>query len=220
MLPFDAQREAMVNQQLVARGIHDARVLEAMRRIPRHLFIPAELQDQAYEDHPVTIGCHQTISQPYMVALMTELLALQPHDKVLEIGTGSGYQTAVLAALARYVVTLERYAPLAERAQAVLTGLGIKNVEIHVGDGTLGYPEKAPYDAILVTAAAPRVPDALLEQLAVGGRLLCPVGARDYQKLLKVTRDQEGFHYSESIACVFVPLVGRHGWEEDPPNIE
>lgn len=211
---LQSQRDAMVDQQLAARGIKDQRVLDTMRRIPRHRFLSPEHQRQAYEDHPVPIACGQTISQPYMVAIMTELLELSPADRVLEIGTGSGYQTAILASLSAKVVSIERYSELADRARQRLADLGFTNVTVHCRDGTLGYPESAPYDAILVTAGSPSIPPALQAQLTIGGRLLCPIGGREMQTLAKVRRTTQGFETTESIHCVFVPLVGRQGWAE------
>ena len=210
------ERRAMVEEQLLARSVTDQRVLDAMAAVPRHEFIPEHLQGQAYQDHPVAIGSGQTISQPYMVALMTQLLELHPEDRVLEIGTGSGYQTAVLANLAREVVSIERHGELAESAHRTLRRLGYRNIRIFRGDGTLGCLEFAPYDAIMVTAGGPQVPESLKEQLAVGGRLLCPAGNRSVQRLLKIVRGRHGFREVESINCTFVPLVGAEGWPEEP----
>lgn len=211
---YTAQRERMVRTQIAARGVTDAKVLEALREIPRHCFIPDELRGKAYGDHPVSIGRGQTISQPYMVGLMTELLTLEPGDRVLEIGTGSGYQTAVLAELAAEVVSVERIARLADDARACLEELGYGNVTVNVGDGTMGWPDGAPYDAILVTAAGPEVPGSLKSQLSVGGRLVCPAGPRDIQTLYKLVRTQTGYRQQKSIPCVFVPLLGEEGWGE------
>jgi protein-L-isoaspartate(D-aspartate) O-methyltransferase len=202
----------MVEMQLIPRGIVDPRVLEAMRTTPRHLFVPMLSRPHAYEDRPLEIGSGQTISQPFMVAAMTQLLKLGPEDRVLEVGTGSGYQAAVLSKLAARVVTVERIPELAERAARTLASLGIKNVESKIGDGTLGWPELAPYDAIIVTAAGPAVPVPLKEQLAEGGRLVCPVGGRDSQRLVLVTRHGGEFVETEGIGCVFVPLIGAEGW--------
>ena len=202
----------MVERQLAARQIHDERVLDAMRTVPRHAFVPEPYRGHAYEDHPIDIGHGQTISQPFMVALMTHLLALRPADRVLEIGTGSGYQTAVLATLARHVTTIERLPALADRARATLDALEYTNIDICTGDGTLGWPEGAPYEAIVVTAAAPAVPGALCGQLADGGRLVCPVGPRDLQRLVRVVRVGDRYQEDESIRCVFVPLIGAEGW--------
>lgn len=205
----------MVESQIAARGVADPAVLDAMRRVPRHHFVPQELRANAYEDAPLAIGEGQTISQPYMVALMTELLELGATDKVLEIGTGSGYQAAILGTLARQVVSVERLSDLADRAQQTLESLGIRNVLCQVGDGTLGWREEAPYDAIIVTAGAPCVPNALEDQLALGGRLVCPVGPRDSQQLIKRIRTPQGIHTETSIKCMFVPLIGAEGWGEN-----
>lgn len=204
----------MVSGQIVARGVKEPRLLEVMRRVPRHRFVLPEYRHQAYVDHPVQIGCGQTISQPYMVALMTELLELTPEDRVLEIGTGSAYQTAILAELAKEVVTIERHEPLADRARERLEELGYDNVVVLAGDGTLGCPEHAPFNAILVTAAAPRIPSSLRDQMAVGGRLVCPMGGREVQTLTKVVHTPQGFEESEDIRCVFVPLIGKEGWPD------
>jgi len=210
---FSREREQMVERQLAARGIKDARVLEAMRRVPRHLFVPQESRAYAYEDHPVQIGHGQTISQPYMVALMTEMLRIKSEDRILEIGTGSAYQAAILAELAAEVVSVERDEYLAERAGDCLLQLGYANVTVIVGDGTLGYPDRAPYDAIVVTAAGPTVPASLKDQLALGGRLVCPVGSREIQTLATVVRTETGFEEDTGISCIFVPLVGEEGWD-------
>ncbi len=211
-----SERDAMVDRQIIARGIYNPRVVEAMRNVPRHCFIPVAGQEQAYEDHPVPIGCGQTISQPYMVAYMTDALALRPEDRVLEIGTGSGYQAAILAGLARAVVTVERHAELVASARTRLADMGYGNVTVICGDGTLGWPDRAPYDAILVTAGSPCVPPALKAQLAQGGRLVCPAGDRHTQQLIRVVRDGDHYSSSESIACVFVPLIGEAAWPPDP----
>lgn len=208
------ERERMVETQIRARGIKDARVIEAMRTTPRHLFVSAGMQTHAYDDHPVGIACGQTVSQPYMVAAMTELLALDSAARALEIGTGAGYQTAILAVLAREVVSVERHAPLADAARQRIEALGHQNVVIEVGDGTLGCPERAPYDAILVTAAAPKVPDALKSQLADGGRLVVPVGDRDLQYLTVVVRTGEHYETVQGMSCRFVPLIGAQGWRD------
>ena len=209
---FAKQRSQMVSAQIVSRGVQDERVLDAMRHVPRHLFVPQERQADAYDDCPIPIGNGQTISQPYMVALMTELAEVGEGDRVLEVGTGSGYQTAILAELAAEVVTIERHAELADRARARLDALGYANVTIVVGDGTLGCAGHAPYNAIVVTAGGPHVPEALKGQLAVDGRLVCPAGSRDVQRLTVVRRAADGFIETESISCIFVPLVGEEGW--------
>lgn len=213
---FDVARKRMVETQIVARGIRDRRVIEAMLKIPRHLFVEEAMAAQAYNDNPLPIGEKQTISQPYMVALMTELLELKGKEKVLEIGTGSGYQAAVLAVLAERVCTMERIRPLAMRARKVLDSLGLLNVNIRVADGTCGWEEEAPFDAILVTAGAPAVPNTLVSQLAVGGRLVLPVGDQFSQTLVRIVRQQDGScTIEDSIGCRFVKLVGKHGWESE-----
>jgi len=214
VLDYTRERNRMVDAQIATRGVMDQRVLAAMRKVPRHVFVPPELVSYAYEDHPVQIGHGQTISQPYMVGLMTELLQLRPGDRVLEVGTGSAYQAAILAELAAEVVSVERNADLAERARQRLAQLGYPHVTVLTGDGTLGHPERAPYDAILVTAGGPTAPPSLKNQLAVGGRLVCPVGPRDVQTLVTVVRTEEGFEEHGGISCVFVPLVGAEGWGE------
>jgi len=211
---FQKARDRMVETQLVTRGIHDPRVLDAMRKVPRHLFVDEALAAQAYADHPLPIGEKQTISQPYIVALMTEALGLEGHEKVLELGTGSGYQTAVLAELADRVFTIERIPSLLHRAREVLNSLGYRNVVYKVGDGTLGWPEEAPFDAILVSAGAPRVPQPLVDQLSMGGRLVLPVGDRLSQELVLVERVPEGIRKTTLGGCRFVDLVGKWGWEE------
>ncbi|MHC5055008.1 MAG: protein-L-isoaspartate(D-aspartate) O-methyltransferase [Planctomycetota bacterium] len=202
----------MVRKDIAARGITDARVLEIMRRVPRERFVWQVDRRQACADHPIRIGEGQTISQPYIVALMTQELALSGDEKVLEIGTGSGYQTAILAELAREVYTLERFAALAELAREALAELGYANVRHRTGDGTLGWPEEAPFDRIMVTAGAPRVPESLKGQLADGGRLVIPVGGEGYQDLMLVTREGEGFRERVVCGCSFVKLVGAEGW--------
>ena len=202
----------MVELQLRNRGIRDARVLAAMERVPRHEFLAPELQREAYEDCPLPIGHGQTVSQPYIVAAMLEVLELQPADRVLEVGTGSGYQTALLAELAGKVYSIERHAPLAERAEKALTRLGYSGVQVVVGDGTEGWPGAAPFDAILVSAAAPKLPPPLLEQLAEGGRMIVPVGRAGWQELELVRKEQGQPRISRLDACRFVPLIGREGF--------
>jgi protein-L-isoaspartate(D-aspartate) O-methyltransferase len=196
------------------KGIRDERVLEVMNAIPRHLFVEEALQSRAYEDHPLPIGCGQTISQPYMVALMTELLEIKPEDRILEIGAGSGYQTAILASLGGQVYAVERITELADRAQARLDELGFKNVMISSFDGTLGWSDYAPFDGILVAAASESIPEPYVEQLTVGGRLLIPVGDESQQRLIRVIKGETENRVENHGGCVFVKLIGRHGWEE------
>lgn len=210
---FARDRERMVEEQLVRRGITDPRVLDAMRKVPRHLFVEEVLQDRAYGDYPLPIGEGQTISQPYMVGLMTQLLRLTGREKVLEIGTGSGYQTAVLAELARRVCSVERIASLATRSRATLEALGYTNVWVRQADGTVGWADEAPFDAILVSAAAPAVPEPLFEQLAEGGRMALPVGDAVSQTLTVVERAEGKMRTTADAGCVFVKLIGKYGWE-------
>ncbi len=205
--------EGWIEEQLVARGITDARVLEAMRRVPREAFVPNASYAQAYADRALPIGSGQTISQPYMVAVMSEALRLTGSERVLDVGTGSGYQAAVLGELARSVMTIERVPELAETARARLTALGYANVDVRVGDGTLGSPSYAPFDGILVAAGAPRAPDALKQQLSPdGGRLVIPIGPAEQQWLVVITRHGDQFAEFSGIGCVFVPLLGHDGW--------
>ena len=214
-MDFDAEREAMVTSQIVQRGVRDRRVLEAMRRVPRHLFLPEDLRGYAYVDSPLRIGCDQTMSQPYIVALMTELLDVSPEDKVLDVGTGSGYQAAILSLLVREVHTIERIPALGEAAAETLAELGYDNVRVHIGDGTEGYVEAAPYDRILVAAGAPEVPPALKAHLAEGGRLVIPVGNRTLQQLEIWDLEGGEFKHSSSIPVIFVPLIGEGGWKSE-----
>jgi len=207
-------REAMVENQIIARGITDTRVLAAMRSIPRHAFVPEKFASEAYDDHPLPVGAGQTISQPYIVALMTSRLLLSGKEKVLEIGTGSGYQAAILAMLAGEVHSVERIPELAESAQKTLKELGIKNVFVYKADGSLGWPDAAPYDRIIVTAAAPAVPKELTEQLKQGGRLIIPVGERWNQMLEEWERTDAGLEKRDVLPVVFVPLLGEKGWKE------
>jgi protein-L-isoaspartate(D-aspartate) O-methyltransferase len=211
------RRLDMVETQIVARGVRDPGVLEAMRDVPRHRFVPEPLRGGAYADRPLPIGEGQTISQPYMVAIMTASLAPGPDDSVLEIGTGSGYQTAILSRLAARVVSIERHAPLAAHARETLASLGVTNVQIHVADGTAGFPERAPFDRILVTAGAPAIPTSLMAQLADGGRLVIPVGPAGLQHLMIVDRRGDQYDRREGEACVFVPLIGLHAWPDANP---
>jgi protein-L-isoaspartate(D-aspartate) O-methyltransferase len=213
---FDVARKKMVQEQIVARGIADRRVLDAMLKTPRHIFVQEAMAAQAYSDSALPVGEKQTISQPYMVALMTELLELTGREKVLEIGTGSGYQTAILAALADRVYTLERIRPLALRARKCLDSLRLFNVMLRINDSEgspIGWDDEAPFDAIIVTAGAPAVPDVLTTQLAAGGRLVIPVGDEREQQLVKIIKRKNGsLETAMSIACRFVPLIGRQGW--------
>ncbi|HPC74561.1 MAG TPA: protein-L-isoaspartate(D-aspartate) O-methyltransferase [Syntrophales bacterium] len=214
---FKRQRIKMVDSQIRSRGITDARVLKAMEKIPRHLFVDEGLVEQAYNDNPLPIGERQTISQPYMVALMTEALELQGTEKVLELGTGSGYQTAILAELAERVFSIERIASLANKARKVIESLGYFNVVIRVGDGTYGWREEAPFDGILVSAGSPDIPKPLVGQLKTGGRLVIPVGSRFTQTLYRVTRlseNVEDIKKEDLGGCRFVNLIGEHGWRE------
>ena len=212
---FTTDRNHMVEIQIAARGVSSPRVLDAMRSVPRHKFVQPEHRYLAYSDGPLPIGGGQTISQPYIVALMTELLELDGGEKVLEVGTGSGYQAAVLSLLAREIHSIERHAWLAKRAEGILNELDLKNISVHVGDGSLGLPEEAPFDAIIVTAAAPSVPQPLFEQLTEGGRLVVPVGSRGGQ-FLEVWRQENGERLVDSLIPVaFVPLIGKQGWKED-----
>jgi len=208
-------RDRMVAEQLRARGIRDPRVLDAMARIPRHRFVQEALVGRAYGDIPLPIGDGQTISQPYMVALMSEALGLRGGERVLEVGTGSGYQTAVLAELAGKVYSVERVRPLAERARRLLGDLGYYNIRIRVGDGSLGWADEAPFDAILVAAGAPDVPAALTAQLGEGGRLVAPVGSPDAQTLRRAVRRRDGMVSEDLTGCVFVRLVGAAGWPDN-----
>ncbi len=206
----------MVDSQIRSRGIRDERVLRAMAKIPRHLFVDEGLIDQAYNDSPLPIGEKQTISQPYIVALMTEALELGGREKVLELGTGSGYQAAILAELADRVFTIERIASLAQKARRILESLNYYNVVIRVGDGTYGWREECPFDAILVAAGSPSIPRTLVEQLAVGGRMVIPVGGRYTQNLIKLTRLSENaddVRQEDLGGCRFVSLIGEHGWK-------
>ncbi|HUO64960.1 MAG TPA: protein-L-isoaspartate(D-aspartate) O-methyltransferase [Terriglobales bacterium] len=210
---YGRERERMVAEQLVKRGIADPRVLEAMRSVPRHLFVDEALRDRAYGDHPLPIGEGQTISQPFMVARMTELLRLTGREKVLEIGTGSGYQAAVLSRVAARVCTVERIGKLAARARQTLESIGVSNVWVRTADGTVGWADEAPFDRILVAAGGPSVPPPLLEQLAEGGRLVMPVGSEDAQRLQIVDKIGGATRGREDSSCVFVKLIGKYAWE-------
>jgi protein-L-isoaspartate(D-aspartate) O-methyltransferase len=214
MRDFESERLAMVEEQLRRRGISDPRVLEAMAKVPRHLFVPQDYQSSAYEDRPLPIGEGQTISQPYMVAIMTQSLELNGREKVLEIGTGSGYQAAILAELAGTVYTVERISSLTQSAQKVLGGLGYENIFFRTGDGSKGWPEEAPFGGIIVTAGAPDIPQTFKTQLAERGILVIPTGPRYTQTLFKLTREGNKFIEEDVTGCVFVPLVGDYGWKE------
>lgn len=214
-MTYEKQRHLMVEYQLRARGIKDERVLAAMKNVPRHLFVEEDLRDRAYEDCALPIGNGQTISQPYMVAIMTELLELKGGEKVLEIGTGSGYQGAILSMLASEVFSVERVKPLALKAQEIFRKLEYTNIRVITGDGTLGLPGLSPFDGIIVTAAAPEIPDTYIKQLKTGGRLVIPVGGKYSQVLYQVRNAPSGISTSLSTACVFVPLIGEHGWSND-----
>jgi protein-L-isoaspartate(D-aspartate) O-methyltransferase len=210
---FEVARAELIEH--LSTEIKDERVLAAMRSIPRELFVPSESRHLAYEDRPLPIGCDQTISQPFIIALMTEALELTGKEKVLEVGTGSGYQAAILAKLARFVITTERVPALAETARRVLDKLEYTNIEVHLAEETLGWQREAPYDAIMVTAAAPRVPPDLLAQLVIGGRLVIPVGSRYIQELYKITRGKKKTAVKNLGGCRFVSLIGKGAWEEE-----
>lgn len=214
MVDFEKERREMVETQIKARGIRDERVIQAMLKVPRHRFVPSSLISLAYGDHPLSIGEGQTISQPYIVALMTEALAPKEHERVLEIGTGSGYQTAILAELCREVYTVERIPSLSKNAMKVLEELGYRNIKFGIGDGTLGWEEYAPFDGIIVTAGAPSFPAPLLNQLAEGGRLVIPCGDEFSQSLYKVTKRGNRIEEEDLGGCRFVKLIGAYGWKE------
>ncbi len=210
---YAEQRRRMVEEQLKRRGIYDPRVLEAMATVPRHLFVPPAMQSAAYADAALPIGYGQTISQPYVVALMVQEARIGPEDRVLEVGTGSGYSTAVLACLAGEVYSIERHRKLFDEARERLASLGCCNVHLRHGDGTMGWPEHAPYDAIIVTAAAPEVPEPLKQQLAEGGRLMIPIGTRDSQVLMRLIRRGDRIERRALGEVRFVPLIGEHGFQ-------
>jgi protein-L-isoaspartate(D-aspartate) O-methyltransferase len=211
MIDYNAARASLIKK--LGLEISDKRVLAAMSRLPREKFVPPESWPMAYEDRPLPIGCGQTISQPYIIALMTAALKLTENDRVLELGTGSGYQTAILAELARQVVSVERLPPLAESARKVIDSLGYKNIEIHIAGEALGWPPGAPYDAIMVTAGAPSLPAELLAQLAWGGRMIIPVGTRYMQELYKVTKNKSRNKLENLGGCRFVSLIGKNAWD-------
>ncbi len=209
------QRRKMVEEQLLGRGIKDFAVMEAMSRVPRHLFVNTSLQHRAYGDCPLPIGENQTISQPYIVALMTQLLQLKGEERVLEIGTGSGYQTAILAELASQVFTIERIKPLAKKTKSLLEGLGYENIVYKAFDGTYGWRDQSPFDAIIISASTPEVPVALIEQLADKGRLVAPVGGRETQDLIVLTKNGNRVVKRKMGSCKFVPLIGKFAWPEE-----
>jgi protein-L-isoaspartate(D-aspartate) O-methyltransferase len=215
MVDFPKARLKMVVEQITSRGIKEAKLIAAMKKIPRHLFVEEALQNQAYTDHPLPIGEKQTISQPYMAALMTEASLLTGKEKVLEIGTGSGYQTAILAELSEKVFSIERIRPLAIRARKLLYELGYFNVEIKIFDGTFGWVEESPFDAILVTAGSPDIPQPLIDQLTTGGRLVIPVGDAFVQDLFRMTKTETGVKKEDLGGCRFVKLIGKYGWKTE-----
>ena len=215
MKDYADERLDMVDIQLAHRGISDKRVLDAMSKVPRHIFVPSEVVSIAYTDQPLSIGESQTISQPYMVALMSECLKLSGGEKILELGTGSGYQTAILAELGDLVYTMERISMLSIRAQGTLKDLGYKNIRFKTGDGTLGWPENAPYDGIMVTAGAPHVSQVLIDQLSDGGRIVIPVGNSFSQELVVVSKINKKIKTENICGCMFVPLIGKHGWNSE-----
>lgn len=214
MKEYAETRKNMVKRQLAARGIRDRRVLRVMEEVPRHLFVDKNSLGGAYDDNPLPIGSGQTISQPYMVAIMTELLELNGHEKVLEIGTGSGYQTAILAGLCHWVFTIERIRSLSQRAEITLSQCGCQNITFMVGDGSVGWPSEAPFDGIIVTAGSPKIPEILLDQLIEGGRLIIPVGDRFAQTLNRATKTEGGITIERHTPCRFVDLLGEHGWSK------
>jgi protein-L-isoaspartate(D-aspartate) O-methyltransferase len=214
-MEFSELRDLMVKTQLIPRGIKDERMLAAMKKVPRHLFVDEPMQHRAYDDSALPIGEGQTISQPYMVAVMTEFLELKGTEKVLEIGTGSGYQAAVLAELAKEVYTVERITVLAKRAEGRYRELGYTNIRVKVADGTLGWPDAAPFDRIIITAGTPKVPEPLLQQLADQGILIAPVGDRFSQQIIKVRKIGDKVAEEYHTPCVFVPLIGEYGWGKE-----
>jgi protein-L-isoaspartate(D-aspartate) O-methyltransferase len=219
-MDYSIARRLMVERQIIARGVRDRLVLDAMMQVPRHLFVEEALRGQAYSDYPLPIGEKQTISQPYMVAFMTEALRLKGGEKVLEIGTGSGYQAAVVAQIASRVFSVERITDLARRARRVLDSIGCKNINIRLNDGTCGWQEESPFDGIIVTAGAPNVPPLYLDQLEIGGRLVIPVGSRGSQTLKRITRTGlQEFSEENLLDCRFVPLIGKDGWQNGEDGV-
>jgi protein-L-isoaspartate(D-aspartate) O-methyltransferase len=212
-MDFKELREFMVKTQLIPRGISDERVLNAMKKVPRHFFVDVYIQYKAYDDMALSIGEGQTISQPYMVAIMTQLLELKGNEKVLEVGTGSGYQAAILAELSKEVYTVERVAVLVKKAEDRFQSLGYKNIHVKIGNGTLGWPEEAPFDRIIITAGTPKIPAPLIEQLSEEGIIIAPVGDRFSQQLLKVRKSKGKLLENYHTPCVFVPLIGEYGWK-------
>lgn len=214
-MPYKIAVRRMIEEHLRRRGIRDLRLLNVMSSLPRDHFVDSALSSQAYNDHPLNIGCGQTISQPYIVALMTETLQLEGHETVLEIGTGSGYQTAILASLVKKVYSIERVRQLSNKARKILHELGYSNVTLRIGDGTQGWPEAAPFDAILVTASSPQIPQPLVDQLKEGGHIVVPIGEGEMQDLLVVTKEKAGLRQESLGDCRFVKLYGEHGWREN-----
>ena len=215
MIDYEVARTRMVKEQLISRGITDERVLRAMSLLPRHLFVDQAFWPRAYGDHPLPISLNQTITQPYIVALMTQALGLSGGEKVLEIGTGSGYQAALLAVLGCYVYTIELYNELSRQAEKIIIKLKIQNVTFVIGDGSIGLEEQAPFDRIVVTAGAPEVPEIFMEQLAVGGRLVIPIGSRYTQRLIIIIKGENMIEKHDVCSCAFVPLVGEQAWSND-----
>lgn len=212
-MDFNELREIMVKTQLIPRGIKDKRVLGAMKSVPRHLFVDKSMQHRAYDDMALSIGEGQTISQPYMVAIMSELLELKGDEKVLEVGTGSGYQAAILAEIAKEIFTIERVESLSKQAKEKFKSLGYKNIHVKVGDGTSGWQEEAPFNRIIITAGTPKIPEPLINQLSDEGIIIAPVGDRFSQQLIKLKKSQRQFSESYHTPCVFVPLIGEYGWK-------
>jgi protein-L-isoaspartate(D-aspartate) O-methyltransferase len=213
-LKYERQRQEMVRHQIESRGITDRKVLDALRTVPRHLFVSEALRDQAYGDYPLPIGEQQTISQPFIVAEMTQALSLEKGDRVLEIGTGSGYQAAILAEIVYRVYSIERIRSLYLQARKLFDKLKYHNIVMRCADGTMGWEDESPFDAIIITAGAPVIPDFLIAQLAEGGRLVCPVGDQHAQELIKIYKDRKGIQQENLGGCRFVKLVGKHGWKE------